>query len=376
MATHPTTGDDEDYSSNSSWNDSYIDLYNVHRLSPNTVAILTAIFAVCVALSCVGNFVVICVMTCGKKKNKPFNSLLLNLAISDWSLGLLCLPFLFAYTMMSPEWIFGEALCVIIPFAQKTAQIVSIFTVVVIGVDRCRVVLFPLRPKLTGKHKIIIIIVIWIVAISLSSPKIAYYHYFHIPALGMGTIYICNERWPDGHSEIHVWVMFVLTYVIPFIILCLCYFMVALKLWFRTMPGQVDSRQMQEQQAANRKAVRTLVSLVILFGVCWLPLHIYNLFLITYNPEYLRTQQDATKISRASIYIWLIFADTVFNPIVYIFMSDKFRKDFGRFTCRTKRALGMQADGYTEANSNATSYTSDGERKRSGTGNYVNMRTL
>ncbi|XP_070533409.1 neuropeptide Y receptor type 1-like isoform X2 [Ptychodera flava] len=242
MATHPTTGDDEDYSSNSSWNDSYIDLYNVHRLSPNTVAILTAIFAVCVALSCVGNFVVICVMTCGKKKNKPFNSLLLNLAISDWSLGLLCLPFLFAYTMMSPEWIFGEALCVIIPFAQK--------------------------------------------------------------------------------------------------------------------------------------AVRTLVSLVILFGVCWLPLHIYNLFLITYNPEYLRTQQDATKISRASIYIWLIFADTVFNPIVYIFMSDKFRKDFGRFTCRTKRALGMQADGYTEANSNATSYTSDGERKRSGTGNYVNMRTL
>ncbi|XP_070533425.1 prolactin-releasing peptide receptor-like [Ptychodera flava] len=376
MATHlPTVDDDDDYSYSEDYSShySYPDIYNVtctvHRLSPHVVAILTASFAVCVALSCVGNFVVIFIMTCGEKKSKPFDSLLLNLAISDWSLGLLCLPFMFAYTMMS-EWIFGEALCVIIPFAQKMTQVVSIYTVVVIGVDRCRVVLFPMRTKLTGKHIRIIISVIWIVAMLMTSPKIAYYVYEK--CTGNDTQYMCNEDWPSQGVEIYIWTTFVLTYLAPFTILCLCYVMIAMKLWFRMTPGHMNQESVQGQQAANRKAVRTLVSLVILFGLCWLPLHIYNLFLITYNRHYLQTHQDATKISRASIYIWLVFSDTIFNPIVYIFMSDKFKKDCERL----KKCLpGMGAyPRYSRTSTTRFNRREVGEK--STRGSNIHLRTL
>ncbi|XP_077989790.1 prolactin-releasing peptide receptor-like [Glandiceps talaboti] len=300
------------------------------KIHDDLIIILTTIFVICVLLSSIGNIIVVCVMTCARNRKASLNTLMLNLAMSDWTLGLLCLPFLFATTMMG-EWIFGEVLCSVIPFAWKVAQIVSIFTVTIIGLDRYQVVMYPLERKLSVKVKNIILLVIWIVAVILSCPLLVFASHTGIFLEHENrTYYRCGGRWPVSqrfnYTEMYTWLLFILTYVIPLIILTTCYIQVTLKLWRRTLPGHVDPERDREQEVDKRKAIRTLVSLIILFAMCWLPLNVYNIFLITYNPEYLMTHWQATVTSRACLFVWLILSDMIFNPIVYVFLSENFRK--------------------------------------------------
>ncbi|XP_077989818.1 substance-K receptor-like [Glandiceps talaboti] len=87
------------------------------------------------------------------------------------------------------------------------------------------------------------------------------------------------------------------------------------------------------------KTIRTLISIVILFAICWLPVNLYNLVLVTYNPEYLETHRLTADVIRACSYIWPILSDSIFNPIVYVFLSDEFRSDMSRFCCHWKFTL-------------------------------------
>ncbi|XP_077990542.1 substance-P receptor-like [Glandiceps talaboti] len=352
----------------------YPNYFIIPRIQDHLIKILTAVFAISVVLSSVGNVVVVCVMTCARRRKASLNTLMLNLAMSDWTLGLLCLPFLFAGTMMG-EWIFGKVMCAVVPFVWKVAQIVSIFTVTVIGLDRYYVVMYPLKRKLSMKGKNIIIIVIWVAAAALSSPQCIY------ATLGERftheenrTFYICYGHWPSvNYKEMYVWLLFTLTYLIPLILLSTCYVQIALKLWRRTLPGHIDAQRDREQEATKRKAIRTLISLIILFAVCWLPVNFYNLFVITYNPVYLRTHWENTVTSRACIFIWLILSDTVFNPIAYVFLSENFRKNIKILVVRIKSSLGMDVEyPYSDGSSNAT-YTTRFRVKQS---ESVPMKTL
>ncbi|XP_070533437.1 neuropeptide Y receptor type 1-like isoform X3 [Ptychodera flava] len=102
----------------------YEDVYSLPRMDQAAVHILSPIFILGVVVSTVGNIVVILVITCKKNSKASFNTLILNLAISDWTLSLLCLPFVFTSAVMG-EWIFGDVICRLAPFALKFFKILS-----------------------------------------------------------------------------------------------------------------------------------------------------------------------------------------------------------------------------------------------------------
>ena len=63
-----------------------------------------------------------------------------------------------------------------------------------------------------------------------------------------------------------------------------------------------------------------LATIVLLFGVCWLPLHSF-IIIITFNP---------TAFGRIAneVYFgvhWLSMANSFVNPVVYGFMNENFR---------------------------------------------------
>ncbi|XP_077989891.1 neuropeptide Y receptor type 5-like [Glandiceps talaboti] len=232
-----------------------------------TETILIAMFIIGSIISAAVNIVVISFMIYGKKRKRSLNSLVLNLAISDWTLGLVCLPFLFSSTFMN-GWAFGEVLCKFIPFVFKVSQIVSIVTMTAIGIERYHVVMYPLHIKASSKQIAALIALTWLVSFGIASPKFA---------------------------------------------------------------------------------IHTFVSIVVLFTLCWLPLNLYNVVLISYNSNYLRTHPQTTKIIRASLFIWVVMADTVINPIVYVFLSNKFRSDI----C-TSRFFNTMTNIFTKTRSTPT----------------------
>ncbi len=71
-----------------------------------------------------------------------------------------------------------------------------------------------------------------------------------------------------------------------------------------------------------------LVVVVVLFGICWLPLHVFFL-VMDYNPDVARLA-DSPEHENVFIAIynsihWLAMSNSFVNPIIYGFLNDNFR---------------------------------------------------
>ncbi|XP_070535070.1 tachykinin-like peptides receptor 86C [Ptychodera flava] len=235
------------YSSNSS-----VYPWSLPTLPDGRAIALSTVFAIGVGVSAVSNIVVAWVLIVGGRKKRSFNVFLLNLAVSDWTLSTVCLPFMFESTL-SGEWIFGEAMCTAIPFILKVSQIVSIFSLVAIGLDRYRAVMYPLQPTITPRKKLVAIIAIWCAAILLTSPKLKYLTMIQF-SYGGKTFRFCAEKWPKRSPMVtYVWVLFTLTYMIPLVVLLVCYLRMGVKLVRGQLPGCADERRDKLQKRAKRK---------------------------------------------------------------------------------------------------------------------------
>jgi len=70
-----------------------------------------------------------------------------------------------------------------------------------------------------------------------------------------------------------------------------------------------------------------LVVVVVLFGVCWLPLHAFML-VIDFNPQLTDYKTPAQKRFFIALYYcvhWLAMSNSFVNPIIYGFLNDSFR---------------------------------------------------
>ncbi|GFO23115.1 orexin receptor type 2 [Plakobranchus ocellatus] len=86
-----------------------------------------------------------------------------------------------------------------------------------------------------------------------------------------------------------------------------------------------SNRNSQDDQIiARRKAARMLIAIVIMFGICYLPVHIMNIL------RYFHVQppEHDNMIIQTLISHWLPYFNSAINPIIYNFMSAHFRKEF------------------------------------------------
>ncbi|GIY85430.1 hypothetical protein CDAR_426051 [Caerostris darwini] len=77
------------------------------------------------------------------------------------------------------------------------------------------------------------------------------------------------------------------------------------------------------------QVVKMMFTVVILFAVCWLPIHIFNL-LIYFNPNQVMPETDSQFTHFTTAFFtchWISMANSFANPIIYCFMSENFRVD-------------------------------------------------
>uniref|UniRef100_A0A0L8IEA2 G-protein coupled receptors family 1 profile domain-containing protein n=2 Tax=Octopus bimaculoides TaxID=37653 RepID=A0A0L8IEA2_OCTBM len=77
------------------------------------------------------------------------------------------------------------------------------------------------------------------------------------------------------------------------------------------------------QLQTRRKAAKMLITVVIVFGICNLPVHILNIVRYANISNNLKAISIFSLISRLLCYV-----NSAINPIIYNFMSAKFRKEF------------------------------------------------
>ena len=73
------------------------------------------------------------------------------------------------------------------------------------------------------------------------------------------------------------------------------------------------------------KVVKMLITIVILFAVCWLPIHIYNIIVWFFPPKF--TTDTVYNVYVFSYFCchFLSMSHSFINPFVYGFMSENFK---------------------------------------------------
>ncbi len=97
--------------------------------------ILISLYSLTATIALLGNITVIIVEIFGKQSAHNLRKYLINLAVSDIIIGVLCVPFTYTDFMLG-QWIFPHWLCPVAQFVQLLSVFVTSFTLTVIGIER------------------------------------------------------------------------------------------------------------------------------------------------------------------------------------------------------------------------------------------------
>ncbi|KAG5840569.1 hypothetical protein ANANG_G00190160 [Anguilla anguilla] len=242
-------------------------------------------YSAVIAVGLIGNTCLVFVISRQKEMRNVTNIFIANLSCSDILMGIVCLPVTIIYTLMD-RWILGEALCKVTPFVQCMSVTVSIFSLVLIALERHQLILHPTGWKPMVGHSYLAVAVIWVVACFISLPFLSF------------------------------------QYCLPVILIVLCYLRIFLRL--RRRRDMVDRAREARKRAKGSQRVNTmLVSIVVVFTLCWLPLYVFNT-VFDWNHEAISTCQHDVIFSSCHL---TAMASTCVNPIIYGFLNSNFQKE-------------------------------------------------
>nr|QMS43313.1 short neuropeptide F receptor [Thaumetopoea pityocampa] len=294
------------------------DLIDITLVQVGFCILYTVIFV----LGVFGNVLVCYVVFRNKAMQTVTNLYITNLALSDILLCIFAVPLTPMYTFLG-RWIFGRLLCHLMPYAQGISVYISTLTLTSIAVDRFFVIVFPFHPRMTLNKCIYIIIFIWVFSLVVTCP---YGLYMGIQTTNNSTFY-CEESWPSDKSR-KIFGVFttVLQFLLPFIIIAICYICVCIKLndRARSKPGVKNTKREEADRDRKRRTNRMLISMVAIFGISWLPLNLINIF----NDFYAQMTEWSYYFVSFFFAHSMAMASTCYNPILYAWLNDNFRKEF------------------------------------------------
>lgn len=119
----------------------------------------TIIFLVAV----VGNGIVCYIVLSSPRMRTVTNYFIMNLSVGDILITLFGVPFT-SVSYLQQYWPFGTSLCPVVNYSQAVSVFVSAYTMLAISVDRYIAIMWPLRPRISKKISILIILAVWIFA--------------------------------------------------------------------------------------------------------------------------------------------------------------------------------------------------------------------
>ncbi|XP_010002222.1 PREDICTED: substance-P receptor [Chaetura pelagica] len=303
---------------NTSLNESFA---NQFVQPPWQVALWAVAYTLIVVVSVVGNVVVMWIILAHKRMRTVTNYFLVNLAFAEASMSAFNTVVNFTYAIHN-EWYYGLLYCKFHNFFPIAAVFASIYSMTAIALDRYMAIIHPLQPRLSATATKVVIGVIWLLAFLLAFPQGYYSVMEELP----GRL-VCLVEWPEHSTNVYGktyhFCMTILIYFLPLLVIGCAYTVVGITLWASEIPGDSSDRY-HEQVSAKRKVVKMMIIVVCTFAVCWLPYHIY--FTLQYfNPEWY-LQKFIQQVYLAIM--WLAMSSTMYNPIIYCCLNDRFRVGF------------------------------------------------
>ncbi|XP_065565939.1 orexin/Hypocretin receptor type 1-like [Artemia franciscana] len=283
--------------------------------------------------SVIMNTLVILTIVRYKHLRSVTNYFLVNLSIADLFVTLVCMPMAMGQSIFR-FWIFGIFLCKFGAYLQGVSVSVSVFSILVMSIDRFWAISQPMRFRQVFNKAIArkVIFGIWLVASIIFIPILIVRKVVGPTIINKGGKFVfsdinvayCIEKWPAYMSQQGYGIgLFFIIYLIPTLCVLVLYTSTGCKLFYsgslkegNDLGLDRDSRLLR----TRRRAARTLMILAAVFSLCWLPYSLVNMILD--SPSF----DDFTKMS--IVYI---------QQVAYFFSGNDLGLDRDSRLLRTRR---------------------------------------
>uniref|UniRef100_A0A3Q2QPT6 Histamine H2 receptor n=1 Tax=Fundulus heteroclitus TaxID=8078 RepID=A0A3Q2QPT6_FUNHE len=278
----------------------------------------------------VGGNVLVCLAVCASRRLRCLtNCFIVSLAVTDLLLGLLVLPFS-ALLQLSDEWPLGPVFCNFYISMDVMLCTASILTLLAISVDRYMAVTMPLRyTSLVLPWRVAVALVsVWTVSVAVSFLPIQ---------MGWNTVngtvqnhgpWASERRCRFELNRPYVLTDSLLTFYLPLLAMCWTYLQI-LRI-ARAQAKRIISTR-------DHKATLTLAAVIGAFVVCWLP------YFILFTVLGLKEHPDPGIVPEFPIVLWLGYANSALNPVIYGALNRDFRSAYAHLLrCRLHAQSGWR----------------------------------
>lgn len=128
-----------------------------------------------ISIACtIGNCTVIWIVLSHRKMRTVTNFAIAHLALADLMLGSWN-PILVCQFLVTQQWLYGTALCVISNFIAHHSIALSVFTLISISIDRYMAIMRPLKSQpRSSKRLLTTLVIIWLAAFVISLPPLLF----------------------------------------------------------------------------------------------------------------------------------------------------------------------------------------------------------
>ena len=277
----------------------------------------------------------LCYTVVRKKKLRTVrNMFIMNLAVSDIIMCVLCMPFTLIKLLLK-NWPLGEALCKVVPWMQAVNVLASTLTITAIAVDRYQVIVYATNIKDTTKKwgAAFVILAIWFTSVLVGLPLLVYSRMEKKVFIKFITYTMCLEDWPSSTSRfVYAAIIMFLQFIVPVVILIVIHWKICNFLKTRILANPstpMEMKRAMKEAQRHRKNSTLLMAIAIMFALCWFPLTLLNLmadfnyFMFMYK-NFLLAFAVAHMVAMVSACL---------NPIVYGWFNSNFRREFSRIIC-------------------------------------------
>ncbi|XP_060794684.1 pyroglutamylated RF-amide peptide receptor [Neoarius graeffei] len=308
-------------------------LVYIPELPAGAKAMFVIVYTLIFMLALVGNSLVVCVVVRKGSSQSATSIFICSLAISDLLITFFCIPFTLLQNI-SAQWLGGVLVCKTVPFVQTTAIVTGILTMTCIAVERYQGIIHPFKMKrqYTPQRAYRILGLVWLISVMVGSPmlfvqklEVKYdflYENHHV---------CCQELWSSElQRKIYTTFIMVALFVLPLATMSFLYTRISIELWIHKRVGDtsvlhtVNHTQINKICRKKKRAVKMMVTVVLLFTICWAPFHTVHM-MFEYNN--LEQKYDEVTLNMILAVVQAIgFSNSFNNPIVYAFMNESFKK--------------------------------------------------
>lgn len=293
-----------------------------YYLSPYTS--VESAFLVCTLVSILlvslaGGVIMMFVLYTNNKMWTSTNMLLGNLALINTCLALCVMPF-HLLTTAKQRWTFGEgSICIFSGFSTSLLLLATIFTHMVISIDKYFAIVRPMSRFMTAKKTGIAIASVWIIASIMSI----------IPLGGLSrfeynpTTLTCGIGFPKTKMDLlYLLLLAGLGFVLPLCLMSMAYtrvYIAVKKHSARLMAHSVGSTDVLSLQ---RKLLLTVFVSLVCFLICW-----STFFALTVTALIIEDRKLLPRGLGIAAY-WTGYLNSAITPLVICSLSNRFKEGF------------------------------------------------